>query len=304
MDGFLSSDQLQCIDRWIHKNAREVEVAKWDFLTNNGSKEGIITEILKYQNLDGCFVNGYEADILSPLSAAIPSAEAIFNAYDFDLDSTASWFKRLLNYFEDTLQTTPSFWEAIPKGFEEYPHAPWWNYTLDTKFSPNPCAVVASALIKYGTPKQKEIGDKIAKKCIEFMNGNDFCGDHDCFNLQRLFQILQYINSPLINQVSIDSMKRRILDNVCFDENKWMEYVPQPLDIIDDQDSQWYDLVRKGIDKNFKFWIVNLNDEGVWIPNFSWGIDSDISRTVTKNWTGYIAVKRVKILKNFNRILL
>ena len=46
----------------------------------------------------------------------------------------------------------------------------------------------------------------------------------------------------------------------------------------------------------------NINDQGVWTPNFSWGVDSDVSRQVTKNWTGYITVKRAKILLNFGRI--
>ena len=38
------------------------------------------------------------------------------------------------------------------------------------------------------------------------------------------------------------------------------------------------------------------------MPNFSWGIDSDVSRSVTEKWKGYITVKRALILKNFGRI--
>ena len=43
----------------------------------------------------------------------------------------------------------------------------------------------------------------------------------------------------------------------------------------------------------------NLNDDGVWNPNFSWGIDSDPARQATKNWMGFMAVRRVKILCNY-----
>ena len=63
-----------------------------------------------------------------------------------------------------------------------------------------------------------------------------------------------------------------------------------------------YDTVGHGVDATFDFWFDSLNADGVWNPNFSWGIDSDISRQVTTYWTGYVTVKRVKILKNFNRI--
>jgi len=35
---------------------------------------------------------------------------------------------------------------------------------------------------------------------------------------------------------------------------------------------------------------------------FLMGEDSDISKQVTENWKGYIAVRRVRIFKNFNLI--
>lgn len=108
------------------------------------------------------------------------------------------------------------------------------------------------------------------------------------------------INSPLITDEIIQSMKRRISENVCFDINLWHEYRFSPLDFIDNPNSIWYDCVKDGIEKNFKYWADNINEQGVWNPNFSWGTDSDVSRKVTENWKGYIAVKRIRIIKNFS----
>lgn len=298
--GKLNLNQIEKIEQWIYQNARPIEAAKWNRLFNKGSKEDIVAEMLKFQNEDGGFGKGFESDILLPLSAAIPSAEAIFTAYDYELDCSADWFKRLLQYFESTIQTTPSFWECVPKELEDYPHAPWWNYQPDTKFSPNPCAVVASAFILYGSERQKKIGYEIAARCIDFLNSEDFCADHDCYCLQRLFTTLQRINAPLIDEKTVKSMERRISSCVCFDENRWMEYVAQPLDLVNTPESQWYKLVEKGIEKNLSFWINNLNEEGVWMPNFSWGVDSEVSRSATRNWIGYITVKRVKIITAFD----
>ena len=59
---------------------------------------------------------------------------------------------------------------------------------------------------------------------------------------------------------------------------------------------------RTEIEQTFDYWLDNINEQGVWNPNFSWGIDSDVSRQVTENWKGYITVKRAKILLNFGRI--
>jgi len=98
------------------------------------------------------------------------------------------------------------------------------------------------------------------------------------------------------------SMERRILDCLCIDEGKWMEYVSQPLDLVTSPESQWYKLVEAFIEKNFSFWINTLKEEGFWQPNFSWGVDSEVARNVTRIWTCYIAVKRARIFKAFGLI--
>jgi len=298
----LTRSQLLIMNEWMQNNARPYDRAKWNFLFNGSSKQNIVDEMLKYQNSDGGFGNGFEADVLLPLSAAIPSAEAIFQAYDYELDCHAEWFVKLLAYFENTVQDIPKYWEDCPKEAMDYPHAPWWNYTPCTVFNPNPCAAVASAFIRYGTPSQQQLGFKIAEDCFALLKSNNFCGDHDSLNILALVEQLIAVDSPLITSEVADAMKRRILENTCFDADKWHEYVFQPLEFVTSPDSAWYDTVKDGIEENFDFWLENINEEGVWSPNFSWGIDSDVARQVTRNWMGYLTVKRAKILKQFGRI--
>ena len=298
----LTKNQIKKMDEWMQVNARPYDRAKWNYLFNNGKKEDIILEMLIYQNADGGMGNGYEPDGLLPLSAAIPTAEAIFQSYDFNLDYNSEWFKRILSYFENSVQDIPKYWEDCPKEAMDYPHSPWWTYKPCLVFNPNPCAVVASAFIRYGTKQQKELGYKITEDCLRLLKSNDFCGDHDSLNIMTLVEQLHAIDSPLITDEVIDAMKRRILENVCFDSTKWNEYYFQPLDFVASPDSLWYDTVQKGIEDNINFWLDNIGQDDVWHPNFSWGVDTEISRKVTENWKGYITVKRAKILLNFNRV--
>ncbi|MBQ8393348.1 MAG: hypothetical protein IJX51_06205 [Clostridia bacterium] len=97
-------------------------------------------------------------------------------------------------------------------------------------------------------------------------------------------------------------MRRRILENTCFDKNKWNEYYFNPLDYVSSPDSLWLDVVKSGIEDTVDFYLDTINDQGVWTPNFSWGVDTDISKQVTENWKGYIAVKRAKTLLNFGSV--
>ena len=295
----LTKKQLNIMNDWMQANARPYDRAKWNYLFNGGSKDTIVEEMLKYQNADGGMGSGFEADMLCPLPAAIPTAEAIFQAYEYELDCSSAWFKAILNYFERSVQNIPKYWEDSPKEAMDYPHAPWWNYEPCMVFNPNPCAVVASAMICNGTDSQKELGYKIADDCISFLLGKGFCGDHDTFNIQAL--VLQ-IKSPLISAEVMESMRRRILENTCFDTGKYNGYFFTPLDFVSSPNSIWYGDVKHGIERTFDFWLNNINEQGVWNPNFSWGIDSDVSRRVTENWKGYITVKRAKIFLNFDRI--
>ena len=261
----------------------------------------MVSEMLKYQNADGGFGNGFESDTLALESGATASAEAVSMVQDYGLDPSLAWVKMLLGYFEKTRQNTPSFWESVPKSIEDYPHPPWWSYKPDTDFTPNPCAVIASGLIRYGSDAQKELGREVAGKCIGFLNSDAFCWDHSTYCLQRLYITLRDTGSSLIDKKANESMKRRINANVCHDESKWSDYVAQPLDLAESPDSPWYPIVKEGIESNIDYWINNLSDEGYWPLHFSWG-EAGMPKEVAQNWQGYFAVNRVRILKAFDAI--
>jgi hypothetical protein len=297
----LSKKKLDSIQRWILSNARPVEQAKWNHVCGGGTKAEIVTEMLKYQNGDGGFGNGFESDILTPESSSIASAEAVFTAQDYGLDLSAEWAKALYGYFERTRQATPSFWEKVPKSLEDHPHPPWWTYREDAEFSPNPCAVVASALISHGDTGRKKLGLDVAGRCLEFLNtdpGGPYY-DHDTYCLQRLMTALQTAHPGLLGDRETSMMEKRIMSGVCLDERKYLTYVAQPLDFVDSPESPWYPLLKEAVARNAAFWINTLSDEGIWTPHFSWGADTEAARQAMKNWQGYIAVKRVKILKAF-----
>lgn len=298
----LSAEQLEIMDTWMRTNARPYDLAKWEYVRGRGTKEAIVREMLRYQNPDGGMGNGFEADVLLPLSAAIPTAEAIFQAYEYGLDASAPWFARILAYFENTVQDIPKYWEDTPKEAMEYPHAPWWQWAPCTVFNPNPCGVVASAFIRYGSPSQKELGMRIADDCLRLLLSEDFCGDHDTLNMLALVEALTAVESPLIGEAVLRAARRRIAENTSFEREKWRSYNFCPLDFVYSPDSPWLSAVERGVEDVFDFWLDTVGGDGVWMPNFSWGVDSDVSRQVTQNWKGYITVRRVKILQAFGRV--
>ncbi|WP_233711263.1 hypothetical protein [Lederbergia citrisecunda] len=51
---------------WIKRNARPLEVARWEYIFKNGSRDNVVRYLAAYQNEDGGFGHGIE-----PLAAIL-----------------------------------------------------------------------------------------------------------------------------------------------------------------------------------------------------------------------------------------
>ena len=56
---------------FIYKNARPLDLARWKYLFEEGSKEDVLTALAAYQNEDGGFGHALEPDCWNPDSSPI-----------------------------------------------------------------------------------------------------------------------------------------------------------------------------------------------------------------------------------------
>jgi len=82
----LTVSQLARTESWLRANARPLEIAEWSYLSGKGPLAGITAELLRYQNPDGGFGHGLEADMLTPDSSAVCSGEALLTAWEYGSD--------------------------------------------------------------------------------------------------------------------------------------------------------------------------------------------------------------------------
>ncbi|MFQ7672712.1 MAG: hypothetical protein ACLRLY_09730 [Clostridium sp.] len=62
--------------RFVYKNARPLELAKWQYHFENGSREAVLETLACYQNTDGGFGYGLEPDYWNPHSSPSQTYEA------------------------------------------------------------------------------------------------------------------------------------------------------------------------------------------------------------------------------------
>jgi len=56
---------------FIYRNARPLDLARWRYLFEDGSREDVLTALAAYQNDDGGFGHALEADCWNPNSSPI-----------------------------------------------------------------------------------------------------------------------------------------------------------------------------------------------------------------------------------------
>mgnify|MGYP000860130092 CR=1 FL=1 len=61
----------QKTQKWIYRHARPLDIARWQYHFENGSKDNVIKVLSFYQNIDGGFGHALEPDSWNPNSAPI-----------------------------------------------------------------------------------------------------------------------------------------------------------------------------------------------------------------------------------------
>ncbi|MCL2158766.1 MAG: hypothetical protein FWH48_05090, partial [Oscillospiraceae bacterium] len=139
--------------KFVYRNARPLDIARWQYHFENGGKEAVLTALAAYQNEDGGFGCALEPDCWNPNSAPIQTwtATEILREIDF-ADGAHPIIQGILRYLENTEDFNFHYWYANVKSNIDYPRAPWWGFSDDPKHrcnDYNPTACLAGFVIRF-----------------------------------------------------------------------------------------------------------------------------------------------------------
>ena len=118
---------------YIRNHARPLEMALYRYFYECGTPQTVTTELAKFQNPDGGFGHGLEADNWNPNTNPIATNDAIITLYRIGaLDKDSAIVKGIVRYLSshDSFDEEKRRWLFAIDSNEDYPHAAWWRPRL------------------------------------------------------------------------------------------------------------------------------------------------------------------------------
>lgn len=309
----LRKKDFEEIRLWVYRNARPIELARWQYHFEAGSKENVLAALAVYQNPDGGFGNSLEPDNWNPYSTSYTTHYAIRLLKEIDgIDMNHPILKGIVRYLDSRVETNENGWLFNVPSNNDYPHAPWWTYSPDDNLyeSIGVTAGLVEFILTYvdETSELYEYALKLADKLIQRLGAENQLGEMEVTGYMNLSTALTRLNLSHrydINRID-KKIKKLVNTTIEHDVSKWMYHCKTPRNYIDSPNSQFYMENKEITDRELEYIIDTRIKNGVWNITWSWFENNEKyvkEFAITENWwKADLAISTLLHLRNFNRI--
>ncbi|MEG2702206.1 MAG: hypothetical protein RSA65_06285 [Clostridia bacterium] len=140
---------------FVYRNARPLDLARWQYHFENGSGAAVWNALAYYQNEDGGFGHALEPDCWNPCSSPIQTWCATELLRETGLrDPSNPLIAGILHYLTSGDSFDGQGWFCTVASNHDAPHAPWWH--TDSRSAchadDNPTACLAGFLLRFAPP--------------------------------------------------------------------------------------------------------------------------------------------------------
>lgn len=304
----LTNKSFKIIAENLKEKARPIDKERYNYHFNNAQPEKLIEEIKKYQNEDGGFGQALESDFRLPLST--PMATSIALRYLKNLDNTKSaqaLIKKAISYLENSFNQNRNGWYAVRKEVNNYPHTPWWHYdeeeemTVIDKNWGNPSAELLAYLLRYSDYINQINLDALVEKALKnIKHKKEYESENEIYCYLKLYEEVDSKTKSLLKGSIAEGIKQLIV----YDQNKWQEYVPLPLDFVPAPEKERFGVSEAKIEANLDFYVELIEKSRGTLVKPPWGesfYQTDLKEAY-QEWQGNWTLKILITLDNFSRI--
>jgi len=296
---------------FICRNARPLELARWQYHFEGASKKIVLHALSYYQNADGGFGHALEPDAWNPNSSPIQTLAAteILHEIGFD-DHSHSIVEGILRYLGSGADFDGKFWYTAVRSNNDYPHAPWWHAESDSicHSDYNPTACLTGFILRFA---QKEsalhaLGRRVASEVFTSYMGQGLLKDpNSSACLVRLAQYCEEARETNFFDLSAvkEKLGRQVKHCITHDTASWeTNYICKPSSFFRSRDGLFYPDNRDIAEYECEFIEKTQLDDGSWPIPWRWQ-DYPEQWAVSKNWwKSNGAILNLLYLKGFDRL--
>lgn len=304
----LTAQAFQNAQTYLFAQGRELERTLFAYHFSEGvCEELVLATLAAYQNEDGGFGRGLEADLRTPASSTVATQQA-FNVFRaVHAPSTSVLVRRAVEYLLLTFDPVRNVWPIIPAEAEHAPHAPWWNYAESSQnfggFLANPRAALVGYLHDYGDLVPADFLAQVTDAVIAQLEASS--GKMEMHDLLCYVSLAETPNLPagIKNKVQA-KLLQLVPQNVALDPNQWTDYALLPLNVVKAPDHFLVSLIPQAVlAANLDFLIEQQQPDGAWAPAWNWAfVDEAAWQAAERDWKSHLTLANLLVLKAFGRI--
>ncbi|MGN0974968.1 MAG: hypothetical protein ACI4OL_03130 [Gemmiger sp.] len=285
---------------FIYRNARPLDLARWQYSMEGGSRSAVLTALAAYQNPDGGFGHGLEADCWNPHSSPVQTWAATGILREVGLDDPEHPIVRgILQYLEMTPDFDGHTWANTVASNGDYPHAPWWDYVPGGQPNYNPTASLTGFVLRFADPRSALYATalRLAGEATEFFRRNaPLESMHTAVCFAELLDAMQACG--LATGSLQAQMQRQVQAVLTADTSLWAtEYVCRPSLFIHSKASPYYPQNRALCEFECDFLTRTQQPDGSWAVTWDWGAYPE-QWHISKNWwKSDLILKNVRFYK-------
>lgn len=294
---------------FIYRNARPLDLARFQYHFEDGSKQAVMRALACYQNPDGGFGHAVEADCWNPNSTPLhaSTAGAILQQIDWE-DASHPLIRGLLRWYAGGEHFNGKSWEIVVPSNDGYPHAPWWQSgsasSCHTDY--NGTAQIAGFIVRYA-PRGSDIyrlGIRIANEACAALFSEGLSDMHTCACYLQMAQL--FMRAGAQGEIPFaaleEALHRAVNRLIVADTAQWGGYVCRPSAFICSRESAYYPENREAAEAECGYILDTQLEDGSWEINWDWeGYPEQWA--ISKNWwRGHKIIENLLYLKGFDRL--
>lgn len=303
-------DTFEKARQFVYRNARPLDLARWQYHFEGGTREAVLNALSAYRNEDGGFGHGIEPDFLNPNSTPIGTWAAADIIHEIGLtDGAHPIIQGILRYLDSgaDFDAERGQWLNTVPANNDYPHAIWWTYDGKDDFRYNPTAALAGFIVRYADKGSAlySKGCDIAKRAVQwFTDSVPFDEPHitNCFI--TLYGCMKASGADIADMAAFErKLRGQVRYNICPDREKWAaEYVTKPSDFHITRNSIFYADNTELAEHECDFIIDTQQPDGGFNITWQWYTEYKEFEVSANFWRAAVTLKNMVYLKELGKI--